>query len=231
MDPGEGCDEGAGNSDERPGACRSGCTPAGCGDGVVDPGEGCDDGNTAEGDGCSSTCVAVPVPLDPDGWECFEEDLASCRPCSHCHCSTQDSVDACDPHSPGEYVTPPDSILVHTGQTGYCGYGGIRQVVEVPDATPVFLAFASKASCDRYASRAGVALEHGGERTWLLVYSREGGGWTETFAPLDRWAGEVVSIEVFVEDAGTDWCDMGDHSFQIRADDFRLTRVSNQGGL
>ena len=31
-------------------------TPSQCGNGVIDSGESCDDGNTANGDGCSSTC-------------------------------------------------------------------------------------------------------------------------------------------------------------------------------
>ncbi|MDD9968417.1 MAG: PA domain-containing protein [Myxococcales bacterium] len=44
VDPGEGCDEGADNSDELPDACRENCQPAGCGDRVVDDGEACDDG-------------------------------------------------------------------------------------------------------------------------------------------------------------------------------------------
>jgi cysteine-rich repeat protein len=47
--PTELCDDGdaahgAGNSDTLPGACRTDCTPAECGDGVIDPGEPCDDG-------------------------------------------------------------------------------------------------------------------------------------------------------------------------------------------
>ena len=60
----EDCDEGEENS-EAPGAvCRTNCTFAGCGDGVLDPGEGCDDGNTIDGDGCSSTCE---LPFCGDG--------------------------------------------------------------------------------------------------------------------------------------------------------------------
>ncbi len=31
---------------------------AGCGDGIVEPGEACDDGNAAAGDGCAAKCVA-----------------------------------------------------------------------------------------------------------------------------------------------------------------------------
>lgn len=39
------------------GACYHGiCSPAGCGNGVQDPGETCDDGNRNNGDGCSASC-------------------------------------------------------------------------------------------------------------------------------------------------------------------------------
>ena len=52
---------------------------AACGDSTSDPGETCDDGNTANGDGCSSSCQQEP------GFECqeavfdlaFDEDLTS----------------------------------------------------------------------------------------------------------------------------------------------------------
>ena len=42
----------------------TGCETGGCGDGAVLIPERCDDGNTAEGDGCSATCVEEP------GWLC-----------------------------------------------------------------------------------------------------------------------------------------------------------------
>ncbi len=35
--------------------------PPGCGDGLMSGGESCDDGNTADGDGCSSTCTIQPL--------------------------------------------------------------------------------------------------------------------------------------------------------------------------
>ncbi|MCA9529215.1 MAG: DUF4215 domain-containing protein, partial [Myxococcales bacterium] len=57
---GERCDDGAANSDTAPGACRTSCAPARCGDGVVDPGESCDDGarnsDTAPG-ACRTSCM------------------------------------------------------------------------------------------------------------------------------------------------------------------------------
>lgn len=58
LDPQEGCDDGAANSDTEPGACRTDCLPARCGDAVTDPGEACDDGGTWGGDGCDPACAA-----------------------------------------------------------------------------------------------------------------------------------------------------------------------------
>lgn len=57
VDVGESCDDGTGNSDATPDACRSDCMPARCGDGVVDTGEGCDDGT-------GMCCFDAGVPED-----------------------------------------------------------------------------------------------------------------------------------------------------------------------
>lgn len=60
VDQGEGCDDGAANSDSAPDACRTDCQPARCGDGVVDEGEACDrTGNQF----CTSACALVDTPL------------------------------------------------------------------------------------------------------------------------------------------------------------------------
>jgi cysteine-rich repeat protein len=58
--PGPGRDPGPGTPDDT-GTCKDNCAQAShtdpvCGDGSLDAGEQCDDGNTANGDGCSSTC-------------------------------------------------------------------------------------------------------------------------------------------------------------------------------
>ncbi len=37
--------------------------PAQCGNGVLEAGEQCDDGNLVDGDGCSSLCILVPLPV------------------------------------------------------------------------------------------------------------------------------------------------------------------------
>jgi cysteine-rich repeat protein len=64
LDDGEQCDDGAGNSDDAPDACRTTCLLPTCGDGVVDGGEGCDDGDLWGGDGCDPTCVAEVGPFE-----------------------------------------------------------------------------------------------------------------------------------------------------------------------
>ena len=58
LGPGEVCDNGPNNSDSLPDACRTSCTPARCGDLVIDSLEQCDDGNQVGGDGCGPTCVS-----------------------------------------------------------------------------------------------------------------------------------------------------------------------------
>jgi cysteine-rich repeat protein len=57
---GEECDDGAGNSDTLPDACRSTCRRAKCGDGVKDSSEGCDNGaenSDSTPDACSTQCA------------------------------------------------------------------------------------------------------------------------------------------------------------------------------
>ena len=55
VEPGEQCDDGAGNGDDR--ACKLDCSAQVCGDGALGPGEGCDDGDVQDGDGCDANCV------------------------------------------------------------------------------------------------------------------------------------------------------------------------------
>lgn len=63
----EQCDDGPGNDDSTPDACRTSCRLASCGDGVLDDGEGCDDGNLTSCDGCSDACVPEPGLTCGDG--------------------------------------------------------------------------------------------------------------------------------------------------------------------
>ena len=73
LDAGEACDDGAANSDSRPGACRSNCLEAYCGDGVVDAGESCDSGN-AHGLGCDGACHPS------NGFSCKSGACTAARP-------------------------------------------------------------------------------------------------------------------------------------------------------
>ncbi|TFH23068.1 MAG: hypothetical protein E4H03_07015 [Myxococcales bacterium] len=55
----EQCDDGSGNSDTTPNACRADCANPGCGDSVIDSGEQCDDGSANSDtapDACRTSC-------------------------------------------------------------------------------------------------------------------------------------------------------------------------------
>jgi cysteine-rich repeat protein len=84
---GEGCDDGAANSDSEPDACRANCQPARCGDGIQDTGEECDDHNTADGDGCTASCAleagwtCAGVPSECSAAECGDGIRAGAEAC------------------------------------------------------------------------------------------------------------------------------------------------------
>jgi cysteine-rich repeat protein len=67
--PTETCDLGVANSAAPGATCRPGCLLAGCGDGIVDPGEACDDGNGVDTDECTSSCT---VAACGDGIRAFD---------------------------------------------------------------------------------------------------------------------------------------------------------------
>ena len=68
VDAGEECDEGASNSGNPNASCRTNCSLASCGDGVLDTNqEICDDGNRRAGDGCDRFC-RPEVPSAPAGF-------------------------------------------------------------------------------------------------------------------------------------------------------------------
>ena len=65
IDAGEQCDEGFNNSDNANASCRTNCSLAACGDGILDTfQEICDDGNRRAGDGCDRFC-RPEVPSAP----------------------------------------------------------------------------------------------------------------------------------------------------------------------
>ncbi len=61
------------------------CTPAGCGNGVLEAGEGCDDNNLNVGDGCNSAC------LKEIGEPCTGDVV-----CASTFCDTANNTCACD---------------------------------------------------------------------------------------------------------------------------------------
>ena len=86
---GEVCDNGVLNSDDPGATCRTDCTPAGCGDGIIDPAETCDEG-TFNSEDPGATCRTDCRPgrcgdnvVDP-GEGCDDGVLNSNEPGSPC---------------------------------------------------------------------------------------------------------------------------------------------------
>lgn len=138
VDTGEQCDDGKGNSDTTPDACRTDCTNPVCGDGVADAGEECDDGNLAAGDGCSSDCSNEVPPACGDGIlqsgeTCDDANLvggdgcdANCRIEAACGDGTVDPGEKCDDGNTADgdgcsakcTVESPPSFLLGDGGCG-----------------------------------------------------------------------------------------------------------------
>lgn len=111
----ETCDDGVGNDDLAPDACRSTCLPAGCGDGTLDDDEECDDGPKNADDGADACRGSSPfgtcaLPGCGDGVvdtaELCDDGVAnsdvranacrsSCRP-ARCGDGTRDVGEECD---------------------------------------------------------------------------------------------------------------------------------------
>ena len=81
VDPGEACDDGAGNGAMN--SCTAACTAAVCGDGLVGPGEGCDDANKDDDDECTSACALAT---------CGDGVVAATEQCDD---ANKDDTDAC----------------------------------------------------------------------------------------------------------------------------------------
>jgi hypothetical protein len=94
----EGCDEGLGNSDLTPDACRSDCRAPRCGDGVIDPGAGEQCEPPATGD-CNARCGSAIVAT-----------TTTTRPTSTTLTTTTTTLPGC-----------PLVALLTTGAGGSCG--------------------------------------------------------------------------------------------------------------
>jgi len=100
VDEEEECDDGPGNSDLLPDACRTDCTFSKCGDGVVDDGEECDDGNTEPDDGCDGSCkVEAPEPVCGNGVVELENE-------DECDDGNTEPGDGCDQNCQIEGIDP-----------------------------------------------------------------------------------------------------------------------------
>jgi cysteine-rich repeat protein len=97
--PPEACDDGPGNSDTVPDACRTDCSLPRCGDGVVDTLDECDDGGHIAGDGCSLACDVEA------GWECVGSPSVCTTRCGN---GTLDAQEECD-NGAGNSDTAPDA--------------------------------------------------------------------------------------------------------------------------
>ena len=134
VETGEECDDGAGNSDTAPNACRTGCREAYCGDGVTDAGEDCDDGDdgTNQADACPNTCLA-PVCGDGHLWVghevCDDGNTADGDDCrgdcgqdlSDCGNGSPDPGEACDDGAQNSDEIP--NACRKNCQTPTCGDG------------------------------------------------------------------------------------------------------------
>ena len=103
LDVEEECDLGPHNSDG--GSCKTDCTPARCGDGIVGPGEACDDGNGSGADECTNECmwascgdgiVQPPEECDDGNGDEDDECLSSCTTATCGDGKVWGGVEECD---------------------------------------------------------------------------------------------------------------------------------------
>ncbi len=139
---GEFCDNGVLNSDAPGATCRTDCTPARCGDGIVDPAETCDEGsfNSEEpGATCRTDCLPARCGdnvIDP-GESCDRGPLNSNEPGAPCRLdcvlptcgdTIVDPGEQCDD---GNLDDTDDCTNACTSAT--CGDGVLRAGVEICD--------------------------------------------------------------------------------------------------
>ena len=116
----ETCDDGAANSDTAADSCRTNCTAARCGDGVVDTGETCDDGNTVAGDGCAPACrptVCGDGVLDP-GEGCDDGNTVDTDDCTN-SCQSPRCGDGVVSSTFGSEIFSGPTVTGPTGATGH----------------------------------------------------------------------------------------------------------------
>ncbi len=126
----------------------------------------------------------------------------------------------------GDYCAMIENV---TGNTGTPRYAYIRQaVVVIADTLHYWIRY----WLDRRAPAMGVRLITEGGDTIYLEY-HEGTGsteeidWTERFMDVSDFKGEVVTVEVFLEDLSSS-AGMSTHDGWIRVDDFYFMPVSEE---
>ena len=131
----EQCDDGVGNSDTEPDACRTNCRAAWCGDGVLDTGEDCDDGasnSDTEPDACRTDCTPASCG---DGVIDTGEDCDDGNPFNGDGCRYDCTLEICGDEivDPNEDCDPPDGTFCDVN----CQYviAGTLSADECGDAT------------------------------------------------------------------------------------------------
>jgi cysteine-rich repeat protein len=132
LDPGEACDDGPGNSNTQPNACRVNCDTPRCGDRVIDFGEDCDDGNAINTDSCSNRC-GFALHCSP----CMTSDACGAKnACFNGACAV--SCDVTDPSScPSSYrceVTSFDTLCLP--RSGECSTTNLCDTVTCNNPPP-----------------------------------------------------------------------------------------------
>ncbi len=148
----EECDDGDENNDLLPDACRTDCTSARCGDGVVDRGETCDDGNDVADDACPAQCIEAicgdgllaPSELCDDGNRSSGDGCRSdCLKIEVCGDVVVDEDEECDdgndnPNDACDHCETPrwETTLL----TGFGAEGGLAETIALSSPTGVALA-------------------------------------------------------------------------------------------
>jgi len=117
-----------------------------------------------EGNSSSQRITGVVIPItngdfsDPTGayWDCYENDLTG--GCTGT-CTIGDSLAECSPTYSGMYISSPYSGWVHSGDTGYCGDGGLVREIPFPDVTPLYLHFWARSGGDYWGGYSGVTID------------------------------------------------------------------------
>jgi len=127
----EGCDSGSNNGVACTAGYGSSCTYCSstcqnielqgpwCGDGTINGAEGCDDSNTADGDGCSSTCTVEPTVACTEGTYQTSTDGTSVIVCS-----SGEWVDATCEDTEAEEEA--EDI-----ETEFCGKVGVEKISDI----------------------------------------------------------------------------------------------------